>query len=438
MARKEAATARGRLVFAILACIAIIGLFLGLTQRWIAEPLKRLTASAEDIRDGNLDLVLDIPTSDEIGRLARAFNDMAEALRRSRREGQRDLIRSQRAAEEVLKALPAAIALVNPEGRVEAATETAQKHFGLVPGACVRDLGQEWLTKLFDQALGRGQAIFRGREYFFQPSAHPIPAAMHGGDPAGVAVILKDMTEERQQAELKRSVLATVSHQLKTPLTSLRMSIHLLLDEALGPMSAKQTELALAAREESERLTSILEDLLDLDRMEGGRAYLNMEPAAPCELAEQGIAPWLSEGKAKGVTIINEVPEDLPPVLADPARIAHVFSNLLSNAFRFTGPGGSIVIQGKAEEGAVRIEVRDTGSGVPPSAVGRVFDRFYRAPGQEPSTGAGLGLAIVREIVEAHGGTVGLEPAPDRGSVFWFTLLPAADVPPGTETKGKA
>ena len=439
-ARREAAAAGRRLGIAILSCLAITVFFMALTQRWIAAPLKRLTESAEEIRNGNLDLVLTTSSSDEVGRLCRAFNDMTEALRLARRTEQRNLMRTRHATEEVFKALPAAIALLDPEGRVETATETAHKYFGLVPGVRVRDLGYDWLTDLVDRAMegrtaefeaGRGyfQQFIGGQEYFFQPSVHPISDGVRRGDPAGVAVILKDVTEVRQQAELKHGVVATVSHQLKTPLTSLRMSLHLLLDEKLGSLNARQTELALAARDESERLTAIMDDFLDLDRMEGGKAFLRLQTASPHALAREGMQPFLAEATAKGATIINAVPEDLPDVEADPSRIAHVFSNLLSNALRFLEPGGVVAMRGIGAKENVRFEVEDTGKGIPAEYLPRVFEPFFRVPGQEPSTGAGLGLAIVKDIVEAHGGTVGVQNAPSRGAIFWFTL-PRADRPP--------
>jgi signal transduction histidine kinase len=440
-ARREAAAAGLRLGAAILACLAITLLFMLLTQKWIAAPLKRLTASAQEIRNGNLDLVLEISSSDEIGRLSEAFNGMTEALRLARRTEQLKLMRSRHATEEVFKALPAAIAILDPEGRVETATETAHKYFGLVPGARVRDLGYGWLTALVDRAFEEGrtaapgtprgyiQQFIGGQEYFFQPSVHPIPVEGGQAGPAGAAVIFKDVTEVRERQELKRGVVATVAHQLRTPLTSLRMSLHLLLSDAMGSLNEKQTELALAARDESERLTAILNDLLDADRLPGGKEYLRIQASAPHALADKGIEPFLAQAKAKGMMIVNAVPEDLPMVQADPDRIGHVFSNLLSNALRFLEPGGVVGVRGSADDKDVKFELEDTGTGIPAEYLSRVFEPFFRVPGQDPSTGAGLGLTIVKEIVETHGGTVGVEHAASRGVIFWFTL-PRADRSP--------
>ena len=154
-----------------------------------------------------------------------------------------NLLRTKRATEEVLKALPAAIAILDLNGVVQMGTDTAQRHFGMKPGVSIRDLGMDWLPKMVEQTLCTGritegngekrwiQQFIGGQEYFFFPMAIPIPAGHQVIDPTGIAIILKDVTEHHEQQELKRGVVATVSHQLKTPLQSLRMSLHLLLDD---------------------------------------------------------------------------------------------------------------------------------------------------------------------------------------------------------------
>jgi signal transduction histidine kinase len=252
--------------------------------------------------------------------------------------------------------------------------------------------------------------------------AIPIPAGHQVIEPTGIAIILKDVTEHHEQQELKRGVVATVSHQLKTPLQSLRMSIHLLLDERVGKLNEKQMELASAAKEESERLKEILDNLLDLDRIESDHSRLQVKPVTPISLAREGAEPFLTEAKSKGVSLVNAVPEDLPDVLADGSRMRHVFGNLIGNALRFTQPGGSITITADLESDAVRFTVEDTGAGVSPEHVNRLFDPFYRVPGQDEKSGVGLGLAIVKEIIHAHGGNISVQSEVGTGTQFCFTL----------------
>jgi signal transduction histidine kinase len=306
--------------------------------------------------------------------------------------------------------------------------------FGLKPGVQVMDLGYEWMTGLIGRALaedrivdmdsknGYVQRFVEGREYFFKPIAVPIPVKPKSGEHTGSAIILNDVTQLHEQEEMKRGVVSTVSHQLRTPLTSLRMSIHLLLEEIVGGLTEKQAELLMAAREDSEKLVSILSGLLDLNKMESGKTNLDISNYSPHTLAREGIEPFHIEAKDKGVTVINAVPEDLPEVPADLFRIRHVFANLISNSLRFTQPGGTVIVRAEREDGSIRFSVEDTGEGIPPEHLPRLFDQFYRVPGQDEKTGVGLGLAIVKEIVEAHGGSVGVRSEEGKGSSFEFTL----------------
>jgi signal transduction histidine kinase len=440
-ARRRADTAHRRMLTAITVYAFLALLFSYLAQRWILHPINRLIESANEIRSGNLDLVLEVGSRDEIGRLSESFNEMAAALRRVRKEDRVNLMRTRRATEEVFKALPTAIAVLDLEGRVEVSTEEADRHFGLKPGVLAGDLGYEWLPPMIRQALDEVRVVERdpgsgfvqqfvdNREYFFQPMAVPIPAGPERREPTGAALILKDVTQVHEQQEMKRGVLSTVSHQLKTPLTSLRMSIYLLLEERIGPLNEKQVELLMTARDDSERLVGILEDLLDINRIESGKSRIALKPAAPRALVRDSVEPFLVEARDKGVTVVNDVSDDLPHVMADAEKIRHVFANLLSNALRFTGPGGSVTIRASRERDHVAFIVEDTGKGIAGEELKHLFEPFYRVPGQDERTGVGLGLAIVREIVRAHGGDVGVESVVDRGSTFRFTLPSAASPP---------
>ena len=433
-ARRQADTAHRRMLTAIMVSAFLALLFSYLAHRWILHPINRLIESANEIRGGNLDLVLEGGSRDEIGRLSESFNEMAAALRQVRKEDRVNLMRTKRATEEVFKALPTAIAVFDLEGKVEVSTETADRHFGLKPGVLVSDLGYEWLLSLTRKALEEDRIVERDPkngyvqqfvdncEYFFQPMVVPIPVGPERREPTGVALILKDVTQVHEQQEMKRGVVSTVSHQLKTPLTSLRMSIHLLLEERIGSLNEKQIELLMVARDDSERLVGILNDLLDISRIESGKSRLALEPATPRALVRDAMEPFLVDAKDKGVTVVNNVSDDLPEVMVDAEKIRHVFANLLSNAFRFTGPGGSVTIRAKQEQDRVAFLVEDTGKGIPEEELKHLFEQFYRAPGQDEKSGVGLGLAIAKGIVRAHGGDVGAESVAGKGATFRFTL----------------
>jgi signal transduction histidine kinase len=444
-ARQRAAMAHRIMLTAILVAAFLALLFSYLAHRWILRPINRLIESANEIRSGNLDLVLEGKSSDEIGRLSESFNEMAAALRKVRKEDRVNLMRTRRATEEVFKALPAAIAVLDLDGKVEISTETADLHFGLKPGVLAGDLGFDWLLPLIRKALDEYeiaesdpktvQQFIDNREYFFQPVAVPIPVGPERREPTGVALIFKDVTQVHEQQEMKRDVVSTVSHQLKTPLTSIRMSIYLLLEERIGPLNEKQIELLIAARDDSERLVNILNELLNINRIESGKSKLSAEPVTPRALVRDAVEPCLVDAKDRMVTVVNAVSEDLPEVTADIEKIRHVFANLLSNALRFTGPGGSVTIRAEQKDSQVLFSVEDTGQGIPEEELRNLFEKFYRAPGQDEKSGVGLGLAIVKEIVRAHGGDVGVESVVGKGSIFRFTLPSRMDATENKSTR---
>jgi signal transduction histidine kinase len=431
-ARGKAASSRKYMYVLLLAGGVVAAGFVVFTEKWILRPIHRLIRSAEEIKNGNLDLVVPVESKDEVGRLSESFNAMAEGLRAIRRSDQAKLVRIQDSAQHTFNSLPDAVAILDLQGRVEVATESAKTVFGLKPGIQVQSLPLKWLVELYDKVLRHArplgpehngtaiQHFDRGQERFFRPMVVPILDAEK--QPTGVVMTLKDVTEQRHQDELKRGVISTVSHQLKTPLTSMRMAIHLLLEEKVGPLTEKQAELLIAAREDSDRLHDILSDLLDLSRIESGRVQMEFRAVSPQEIAMEAVESFRTAAKDQGLTLEVELPGDLPQVWADTTRISHVFGNLLSNALLHTPAGGKITVSARAEGDGVTFSTTDTGKGIPSEYLPRIFEQFFRVPDQGQKEGAGLGLAIVKEIVEAHGGTVNADSIEGKGSTFSFTL----------------
>ena len=290
----------------------------------------------------------------------------------------------------------------------------------------------EWLSKVHREVVKTGrnfepqgytsslQMFTDGQERFFLPHAIPIRDAER--QLIGVTVVLADVTRLRKLDELKSGLLSTVSHELKTPLTSVRMGIHLLLEERVGSLTPKQQELLVAAGEDADRLHRIIENLLDLGRMESGRVKMDIQPMAIEEIVNQSAETLQPSYHDKGVALKIDVPADAAEVLADATRIGHVLTNLLTNALKYTGPGGQVTISAVNEENTVRFAVTDNGVGIPQQYLSRIFDRFFRVPGQAGQSGAGLGLAIAKEIVDAHSGHIWVQSNEGQGSVFSFTL----------------
>jgi signal transduction histidine kinase len=235
-------------------------------------------------------------------------------------------------------------------------------------------------------------------------------------------VLLEDVTRFRLLDEVKSNLVATVSHELKTPLTSIRLVLHLLLEESAGPLAPKQTELLVDARDNAERLLAMINNLLDLARLEQGQNRLRLRPERPAALLQAAAEAFQPRAQDQGVELVLEAPNDLPLVAVDAEQLQHALHNLLDNSLRHTPQSGRITLAAQASDGKIVISVADTGSGIPAAHLPLVFERYFRVPGDTVPGGSGLGLAIVREIVLAHGGAVACESTPGEKTIFRLTL----------------
>ena len=426
-------TARRSTQVMLLAMAAALPLGLFFAYRLggvVLRPIQRLTESARDLGEGNLDQVLPVQSRDELGQLADAFNQMAGKLRLYRQSTTDQLIRAREATEVVFAALPDPIVVFSADGEIAyqnpAAERLRKKLAGtetslpIVPLAMKVLQGQgDYLPESFDQAVC---VRVDDRERFLLPR---VIGLRDGG--AGAVVILHDVTRFRLLDDVKTNLVATVSHELKTPLTGIRMAVYLLLEERIGALNPKQTELLIASRNDAERLFDLINNLLDLARLESGASASERRAQPPEEMVRRAVQEAREFVSAAGSHLATRVEGPLPPVALSADQLSHVFSNLISNAAKHSPPGEEIVVAARAEEEgrAVRFSVSDQGPGIPVAERERIFEKFYRLPG-EPREGAGLGLAICREIVRAHDGRIGVTANPGgRGSEFFF-VLPAA------------
>ena len=422
-----------------LLILVVAGIFLAIAlvapvAARILKPLQQLIGSARRIESGDLDLTVDVTSRDEVGQLAEAFNAMATKLREFRRLDHDKLARSQQTTQMAIDSLPDAVCVIGPGGAVEISNRTAAAHFGLSPGATVSGLGLPWLSNLHDAVMRDGKApepqgyktavqLFdEGEERFLLPRAVPMFDDLHRI--IGVTVILVDVTRLRHGDELKSAFVSTVSHELRTPLTSVRMTVNMLADPKFGQLNDKQRQLLKAATEDSERLYRIIDNLLNMSRLEAGRARFQFRPMTAAEIVAQAVDPLRRSFADKGVELNLTPHGNGASVMADPTCIGLALTNLLTNALKFTPAGGTVHVATRESDTDVTFTVTDTGPGIPERFVPRLFERFFRIPTENGPAGAGLGLAIAREIVEAHGGHIQFSPAnPDRtGSAFSYTL----------------
>jgi signal transduction histidine kinase len=257
------------------------------------------------------------------------------------------------------------------------------------------------------------------QEAFVLPRATAV--STEGGAIIGVAILLQDVTRLMRFDELKTNLVATVAHEFRTPLTSLRMALHLCLEEVVGPITEKQADLLYVARQDTERLQQIVDDLLDLSRIQSGRIELHQRPVDAATIARDAAQAFRAPAEAKGIDLRLELLPSLGMVVADPERVDLAFANLVGNAVKYTPAGGRIAISAARNEDVIRYAITDSGPGVPPELRQAIFEKFVRRPGAT-TPGAGLGLFIAKEIVEAHAGRIGVEGESREGSTFWFEL----------------
>lgn len=438
-AKKMADNATRMMVLLAVAGIALAVVFTLLVGRSMLRPLTTVIKSIREIEQGNLDLVVNVKSRDELHQLAEAFNSMAAKLREFRRTDRAKLVRTQRTTQLAVNSLPDAIAIINPEGVIELSNDAAQKLFNLQPDTPITQANEPRLATIYRAAVeelrpshpkgyeGAIEVYDQGGQLkFFLPRAIPICDAEKRL--LGVTLVLADVTNLRRLDEMKSGLLSVVSHELKTPLTSIRFAAHLLLEEQIGPLNPKQTELLIAARDDSQRLQTIIDDLLDIGRLESGRVKLDLRRQSAEQLIDAAVQPLRPAFADRGISLEINVPSETPTVLADAVRIDHVFTNLLTNAMKFTAAGGSVRIFTETESDQVRFVVQDTGVGIESQHLPRIFERFFRVPMSSQPAGAGLGLAIAKEIVDAHGGVISVQSQLGEGSRFSFTLH-RADMP---------
>ena len=425
----------------MLAALAAMGIGLlastYLTTR-LVRPLSLLGQAVRRIGKGDLDARAQVSGGDELAQLAKDVNTMAEQLGRYRRSTLGELIQAQQSAQSIMDSLPDPVLLFDESGRILSTNHPADVLLGMDErsegdplSTLPVQLRSVVLSVRSHVLSGRGSYVPRdfaeavatqtaeGDRYLLPRAA---PVYDERGAVQGVAVILQDITRLRRFDELKNDLVATVAHEFRTPLTSLRMSIHLCLEELPGPLTEKQTELLFAAREDCERLQAFIDDLLDLAKLQAGRLEMRKSRIPIHQLLQGALAE--QSAYAEQMQVQLRIESSLLPLAeteVDPERLSMVFGNLIANAIRHSPVGTVVTVCAEEESARFRFSVRDEGPGIAPDYQREVFHKFFRVPGNH-SGAAGLGLSIAKEIVEAHGGEIGVQSELGHGATFYFFI----------------
>jgi NtrC-family two-component system sensor histidine kinase KinB len=436
-AKRTLLAVRNTLLILVIAGTLLAGLVVWTAGTSILRPLGDFTRSARQIEAGNLDLNLKPRSKDEIGELAEAFNSMTSRLREFKRIDHDRLMRSQQTTQLAIDSLPDAVFVIGPDDTIEISNDAARSYFGIEPGGEISTLGLNWLPPLYQEVKThnrpvepRGyksaiQLFVDGKERFLLPRA--VPMLSPDQRQLGVTLILVDVTQLRQVDEAKSSLVSTVSHELRTPLTSQQLLLGLLLT-SVGPMlSPSQKRMLEVAKADSDRLYRTIEELLSLSRMESGRAQFQFRDVAPREIILSAVEPLRQLFVDKKLRLNVSAPNDLPLVNADPMAVHSALTNLLSNALKFSPPGGEVTVAADAADATVAFTVKDTGPGIPDEFRPRIFEKFFRVPASSGPSGAGLGLSITKSIIEAHHGRIEFT-CPSAGGVVFRFHIPTSPV----------
>jgi NtrC-family two-component system sensor histidine kinase KinB len=425
-----------------------------LLARTVLRPIHELSTSVEALRLGDFDRRVRVTSADELGQLAEGFNRMAEALAEFRRSNLGEVLRAKETLEATLAALPDAVIVVDPDSRIVTTNALARSLLqatGAERARRIADLpfpahGLQALRAALHgehtietrAELGHAVSVsLDGRQQKFLLMATPIPE--FSAERCGAVAVLYDVTEFARLDELRSELVAVASHELKTPLTTLRMNL-LLLGEGAQNLTPRQQEILAAASLGCQELASTIDELLDLTRIEAGQLRLAQDTVALYTLIEQAVAALRPRYEDAAITLQLRRGCERALVRGDAARLGVVFTNILSNALTYTPRGGAVSIEvtsgqntGRDGEQLLQIAVTDTGSGIPREFRERVFEKFFRvehhrANGANGARGAGIGLYLCRQIVEAHGGTIWCEPG-DNGCGTRIAFLLKSETP---------
>lgn len=420
--------------------VALVSMFY--FPNYIADPVIQLTESIKQIARKNYNQRLDISTEDEFGEMARSFNKMAEKLEEYENINVHQIVTEKRRIEMIISRMNEAIIGMDNNQIILFVNPRALELMGLdevnVVGKRAAELGKksDFLADMVKEVVSgevyenkshSSVTIDRdGKRFYYDKDILRVEAREseddgRGRSSVGYVIILRNITELKEQDLAKTNFMATLSHELKTPISAIDMSLNLLEDDRLGGLNEDQKDLSGTIRQNASRLLKMVNEILDISKIETGNVQISAEDAPPEVVvlrALQNVKTFINE---KEIQVIQNIPEDLPNIKMDIPKTTGVLVNFLTNAIRYSSPMSAIEIDVFRENGAVQFSVKDNGPGITQEDLKKVFNRYHRSKGDK-TKGTGLGLAISKEFIEAQGGKIWVKSEMGKGSVFSFAL----------------
>jgi two-component system phosphate regulon sensor histidine kinase PhoR len=411
-----------RVTVSIITATAIAALLVVLAAWMIARlttrPIRRLTAASKKIASGELGHKITIEAKDEVGELTHAFNEMSAKTK----ELVETISEERSRLSTILDNMTDSVIRIDNEGNISLANRAAEKLFNFKEARnkplieAVRDHEVDELLKLCLRTVQTQAALYEssGSKRYLRAIAIPIA---HGN----VLLLFQDFTELRNLQTTRRELIGNISHEFRTPLAGIKAMVETLGGGAIDDKEAARDFLTRIDGE-VDRLTQLVAELTELSRVETGKAELKKEPVDLNQLVDEVIAQLSPQVQRQKLSISRDFAANLPLVPADKDRVRQVIANLVHNAIKFTPVEGRITITSRALEGSVAVDIADTGIGIAEEELPRVFERFYKGDKARAGEGTGMGLAIAKHIVEAHGGSIWARSEEGKGSTFSFSL----------------
>ena len=411
------------IVVAMIIAAMLVILAAWLIARMTTQPIRELTRASQKIASGEFGQKISLGTKDESGQLAHAFNEMSLKLKEMMATISEDRAR----LTSILDNMADGVILTDAEGIVVLTNSTGQRLLRIrdknYKGRPLIEVVREHeLNDLLNSCLETGQEQIAQFELttlnrFLRAIA--IPVANDRLD--GVLLLIQDLTELRSLQTMRREMVGNISHEFRTPLAGIKAMVETLQDGAVDDREAAKDFLS-RIEAEVDRMTQLVAELTELSRIETGKAELKLEPVNLNMIVEEVIAQLTPQAERQNLTLEMALADDLPATPVDKGRIRQVMVNLIHNAIKFNRPGGSIKTTIKQSEGLVVVEISDTGTGIAKDDLPQIFERFYKADKSRTGQGSGMGLAIAKHIVEAHGGNIRVQSEEGKGSTFSFSL----------------
>lgn len=421
-------------------CIIVAFAFMVGFPRIVAEPVEKLATAINEIKNGDYNARVEIHSRDEFGDLGMAFNSMSKRLSEYEKLNVSKLMTEKKRIETMIRKLSEGIIGFDSDFKILFINPFARELLGLkekkVIGkpaaelAFANDTFHLALDDLLEYAKSNKRytrnKLIKGQmkdkpAYFIRKVI--LSYSKKDGEEIldGYILMLKNITEYKERDEARTNFIATVSHELKTPLSAIKMSLRLLRDERLSKLSETQEELIDDLEGEANRLLNITQELLNANELETGKIQLHPEKVRADEIIEEAIDSVLTMAEDRNVLITDEIASDIPPLYVDQDKTTWVLINFLTNAIKYSPKGAEVNVRAFVENQNFVVSVTDTGQGIAPEEQTKIFERFYRIQGSD-GKGTGLGLSISKEIITQMGGTIGVESEKGKGSTFSIKL----------------